>query len=46
MRVYVMIMAKVMLMIYNNERATTENNTVVSNVTSIVKAIVSPVLMH
>jgi len=29
---------------YNNERASTETNTVVSNVTSIVKAIVSPVV--
>jgi hypothetical protein len=32
------------VIIYNNERATTENKQVVSNVTSIVKAIVSPVI--
>ena len=32
------------VIVYNNERATTENKPVVSNVTSIVKAIVSPVV--
>ena len=32
------------LMVYDNERITTEQNTVVSNVTSVVKAIVSPVI--
>ena len=32
------------VIVYNNERATTENKPVVSNVTSIVKAIVSPVI--
>ena len=32
------------VIVYNNERATTEDKPVVSNVTSIVKAIVSPVV--
>lgn len=32
------------IMIYDNERATTETRTVVSNVTSIVKAIVAPIM--
>lgn len=31
------------IMIYDNERQTTENKTIISNVTSIVKAIVAPV---
>lgn len=32
------------IMVYNNERESTESKTVVSNVTSIVKAIVSPIM--
>jgi hypothetical protein len=32
------------IIIYDNERATTETRTVVSNVTSIVKAIVAPIM--
>jgi hypothetical protein len=32
------------IMLYDNERATTETRTVVSNVTSIVKAIVAPIM--
>ncbi len=32
------------IIMYNNERATTENKTVVSNVSSIVKAIAAPIL--
>ena len=32
------------IILYNNERETTENKTVVTNVTSIIKAIVSPIM--
>ena len=32
------------IILYNNERETTENKTVITNVTSIIKAIVSPIM--